>query len=72
MLLNFYFGVGRFYGKDLHSQFIKVYHRGSNDMMVYPIQKIEGSISGTGNLVLKNVPRLISVVEIFRGRIIID
>ena len=70
MLLNFYFGDGRFYGKDLHSQFIKVYHRGSNDMIVYPVQKIEGIINATGNVVLKYVPVIIDVEEVFRGRVI--
>ena len=70
VLLNFYFGNGRFYGKDLHVENIKVYHRGSNDMMVYPIQKIEGTIFATGNVVLKNVPLIINVDEVFTGRVI--
>jgi hypothetical protein len=68
--LNFYFGNGRFYGKEIQSQNIKVYHRGSNDMMVYPIQKIEGTIFATGNVVLENVPPIIDVEEVFSGRVI--
>jgi hypothetical protein len=70
MLLNFYFGNGRFYGKDLHVELIKVYHRGSNDMFVYPVQKIEGVINATGNVVLENIPPIIDVEEVFRGRLI--
>lgn len=70
MLLNFYFGNGRFYGENLQVENIKVYHRGSNDMMVYPVQKIEGTIFATGNVVLENVPPIIDVEEVFRGRII--
>lgn len=70
MLLNFYFGNGRFYGKDFHVENVKVYHRGSNDMFVYPIQKIEGIINATGNVVLENVPPIIDVEEVFRGRLI--
>lgn len=70
MLLNFYFGNGRFYGNDLHVENIKVYHRGSNDMFVYPLQKIEGIINATGNVVLKNVPPIVDVEEVFRGRLI--
>lgn len=70
MLLNFYFGNGRFYGKDLYVELIKVYHRGSNDMFVYPVQKIEGIINATGNVVLENVPPIIDVEEVFRGRLI--
>ena len=70
MLLNFYFGNGRFYGKDYHVENVKVYHRGSNDMFVYPIQKIEGIINATGNVVLENVPPIVDVEEVFRGRVI--
>lgn len=70
MLLNFYFGNGRFYGNDLHVENIKVYHRGSNDMFVYPLQKIEGIINATGNVVLENIPPIIDVEEVFRGRVI--
>jgi len=70
MLLNFYFGNGRFYGENLHSEIIKVYHRGSNDMFVYPVQRVEGTIFATGNVVLKNVPPVVDVEEVFRGRVI--
>lgn len=70
MLLNFYFGNGRFYGTDLHAESIRIYQRGSNDMIVYPVQKIEGGIFATGNVVLKNVPPIVNVEEVFRGRLI--
>lgn len=70
MLLNFYFGNGRFNGENLHTEIIKVYHRGSNDMMVYPTEKIEGTIYATGNVVLKNVPPIVDVEEVFMGRLI--
>lgn len=70
LLLNFYFGNGRFYGEALHAENIKVYHRGSNDVFVYPIQKIEGTILATGNVILKNIPPIINVEEVFRGRVI--
>ena len=70
MLLNFYFGDGRFYGENLHAENINVFQRGSNDMFVYPIQKIEGTIFATGNVVLKNVPPIIDVDEVYTGRVI--
>ena len=69
-LNSFYFGDGRFYGENLQVEHIKVYQRGSNDMFVYPIQKIEGTIFATGNVVLKNVPPVVDVEEVFRGRLI--
>jgi len=70
MLLNFYFGNGRFYGEDLYAENIKIFQRGSNDMIVYPIQKIEGTIFSTGNVILKNVPSIVDVEEVFTGRVI--
>ena len=70
ILLNFYFGNGRFYGEELHAQNIKVYHRGSNDMFVYPIQKLEGQILSTGNIILKNIPLEIEIEELYTGGLI--
>ena len=70
MLLNFYFGNGRFYGENLEAEAIKVFQRGSNDMFVKPIQKIEGTIYANGNVILKNIPPIIDVEEVFRGRLI--
>lgn len=69
MLLNIYFGDGRFYGEDLKAQQIHVFHRGSNDVIVYPIQKIEGTIVSTGNVVLKNVPPITNVSQVFTGKL---
>lgn len=69
-LLNFYFGNGRFCGEYLYAENIKVYHRGSNDMIVYPVAKIEGTIFATGNVILKNVPPVVAVEEVFTGRVI--
>lgn len=72
LLLNFYFGDGRFNGKDFEANIIKVYHRGSNDMIVKPIQRIEGQILSIGNVILKNVPSEIEVEELFTGHLIYD
>jgi hypothetical protein len=70
MLLNFYFGNGRFYGENLEAEVIKIFQRGSNDMIVKPIQAIEGTIYATGDVILKNVPPIINVEEVFTGRLI--
>lgn len=72
LLLNFYFGDGRFNGKDFEANIIKVYHRGSNDMIVNPTQRIEGKILSVGNVILKNVPSEIEVEEFFTGQLIYD
>ena len=70
MLLNFYFGNGRFYGEELLAENIKIFQRGSNDMIVFPVAKIEGTIFSTGNVILKNVPPVVDVEEVFTGRLI--
>ncbi|WP_445709935.1 GIN domain-containing protein [Flavobacterium sp.] len=70
MLLNFYFGNGRFNGQSFEVEKIKVFQRGSNDVIVKPIQSIIGAIYATGNVVLENNPPIIEVQEVFSGRVI--
>lgn len=67
---NFYFGDGRIEAENLTAQFIKVYHRGSNDMIVRPIQSITGTMNSTGNIILKNVPPIVNVAELYQGNVI--
>lgn len=70
-LFNFYEGNGRIQAENLIAQNIKVFHRGSNDMIVFPVQKITGKMVSTGNVVLKNVPLLpVDVEELYHGRVI--
>ena len=67
---NFYFGDGRIEAQNLTAQNIIVYHRGSNDMIVKPIQSITGTMNSTGNIILKNVPPIVDVQELYQGRVI--
>lgn len=67
---NFYFGDGRIEAENLTAQFIKVYHRGSNDMTVKPMQSIIGTMNSTGNIILKNVPPVVDVAELYQGNVI--
>ena len=67
---NFYFGDGRMEAENLIAQNITIYHRGSNDMMVFPIQGITGVLNSTGNLVLKNVPPLVDVQQLYNGSVV--
>jgi hypothetical protein len=68
--LNFYFGDGRIEAQDLTAQNIEVFHRGSNDMILRPIQGITGVMNSTGNIILANVPPIVQVQELYQGRII--
>jgi hypothetical protein len=69
-LFNFYFGDGRIEAGNFTVQNMQIYHRGSNDMTVKPMQKITGIINSTGNIILKNVPPIVDVQELYQGRVI--
>lgn len=71
LLLNVYAGNGKFRGRNLQAQDIKIFHRGSNDMEIAPVQSLEGTITGTGNVILYNVPPIINISELYTGRLII-
>lgn len=67
---NFYFGDGRIEAENLTAQQVKVYHRGSNDMIVKPMQSITGVMNSTGNIILKNVPPVVEVEDLYQGNVI--
>ena len=67
---NFYFGDGRIEAQDLIAQHMLIYHRGSNDMIVRPIQSITGTMVSTGNVILKNVPPIVEIQELYQGIVI--
>jgi len=67
---NFWSGSGRLEAENLEAQEIKIFQRSSNDMIVFPIQKISGKILGTGNLLLKNVPSTIEIEQFYTGHIV--
>ena len=55
---------------DLAAQNVYFFQRSSNDIMVAPQQSVSGTIYSTGNVVLKNVPASIDVVQLYTGQII--
>lgn len=63
-------GDSRIEAEDLVAQNIGVNHRGSNDVLVNPQQRISGVIRGYGNVISLNRPPEVSVDEIFEGRLI--
>lgn len=68
--LNLYAGDGRIDASNLTAQSIKVYHRGSNDMIVRPIQSITGKMVSTGDVILKNNPPIVDVQQLYQGHVI--
>lgn len=72
LIVNFYSGNGKFVGTNLQANTIKVFHRSSNDLILYPIESIEGNIYGNGNIILKNSPAIIQVTEHYTGKLIVE
>ncbi len=69
-IIDFYAGDGRLEAPNFTVQKIKVFHRGSNDMILKPMQKIEGKMVSTGDIILKNNPPIVNVEQLYQGQII--
>ncbi len=68
--INFAAGNSRFEGENLLAGNINVYHRGSNDIIVHPVESITGNLYGTGDLILVNQPETVEVEQHYKGKII--
>ena len=49
-----------------------VYHRGTNKVIVNPIQTLRGSVLSTGDLISVNRPPIVEVEETYTGRLIFE
>ena len=65
-------GDSRIEAEALIAENVTVDHRGSNDIRVNPQQTLSGIIRGTGDVISFNRPAVISVEEIFRGRLLFE
>ena len=72
LLVNFYSGDGKFEGPNLQATSIKVFHRSTNNLVLFPTESIIGDIYGNGNIILKNNPAIIQVTEHYTGKLIIE
>lgn len=68
--INFWGSNGRFEGENFVVDDVYVNHRSTNDIITYPVNSITGAIRSTGNLVLKNVPPIVDVEQIYTGHIV--
>ncbi|NAS29427.1 DUF2807 domain-containing protein [Flavobacteriaceae bacterium R38] len=68
--INFVSGNSRFEGEDLIAENITIFHRGTNDMLLFPTISIQGDIFSTGDVQLFNRPETVEVTEHFDGRLI--
>ena len=49
-----------------------IFHRSTNKMIVNPINRIQGRIFRTGDVIAKNRPPIIDVEELFTGKLIFE
>jgi len=68
--VNFWGANGRLEAENLEANHIAVFHRSTNDMIVKPLETVTGTLYSTGNLVLKNVPPVIEVEELYSGQVV--
>ncbi|MFT5103427.1 MAG: hypothetical protein ACI86C_001080 [Candidatus Latescibacterota bacterium] len=68
----FYAGDSRMDAGDFLVKNLSVFHRGSNKMIVYPIDRLGGEILNSGDVVSKNRPPIVEVEELYTGRLIFD
>lgn len=72
-LLNLYGGDGRIEAQNLLAENVKVYHRGSNDIFVHPVQTLEAKLVSTGNLICTAYPLNTPVIEVlYQGQVIFN
>ncbi len=69
-IFNIYANDGRIESQNLIAQTVKVFHRGSNDIITHPVQSIIGKMVSTGNVILKNNPPIVNVEQLYQGRVI--
>ena len=65
-------GDSRLDAPNLIVQNYEIFHRGTNKMIVYPVQSISGELRSSGNVFAKNRPPIVDVEEYYTGRLIFE
>jgi len=65
-------GDSRLDAPNLIVQNYEIFHRGTNKMIVYPVQSIRGELRSSGNIISKNRPPIVDVTEYYTGRLIFE
>jgi len=63
-------GDSRIEAGELIAETVELNHRGSNEILINPTQRISGIIQGYGDVLSYNRPPAVEVEETFRGRLI--
>lgn len=71
---NVFFAAGdsRLDAPNLIVQNYEIFHRGTNKMILYPVQSIKGELRSSGDVIAKNRPEIVKVEEFYTGRLIFE
>lgn len=50
----------------------QIFHRGTNKMIIYPVESLRGELRSSGNVIAKNRPPIVDVDEYYTGRLIFE
>lgn len=70
--VSLYAGDGIFNGANLAANKVTVFHRGTNKMIVNPQIELKGKMVGTGNLISKNHPSIVDVLQLYTGILVFE
>ncbi len=68
--IGFYSGSSRFIGSDLMATNVLVVQKSTNDMLIHPINRLEGDIFSIGDVISYNHPNIITITEHYTGKLI--
>ncbi len=71
---NVFFAAGdsRLDAPELLVQNYQIFHRGTNKMILFPVQSLKGELRSSGNVIAKNRPPIVDVEEYYTGRLIFE
>lgn len=69
---GFYSGTSRLEAQNLLANHVTIVQKSTNDMLVYPIQTIQGTIYNLGDVIAYNTPPNIYVEELYTGSLIFN
>lgn len=64
-------GLGEISAFELEANNVNIFHRGFNEISVFPLEVINAQVRSTGNLVAHNTPSTIYVEAFFTGKFIL-
>ncbi len=65
-------GDSRLDAPNLIVQNYEIFHRGTNKMILFPVQSLKGELRSSGNVIAKNRPPVVDVQEFYTGRLIFE